>query len=74
MFPMASKIEKTLPQGVKIIRGSEKNKKFYITASLPVLQIFVWFSQREEGRGSDFLFLGFQRNHPYEGVTGFIYN
>ena len=29
-------------------------EKFYIKESLPALQIFVWFSQREEGRGSDF--------------------
>ena len=75
-FPV-SKIETTLPQGVKTIgeRGSvQKKKKLYITGSLPVLQIFVWFSQRDEGRGSDFLFLGFQQNHPYEGVTGFTCN
>ena len=51
-----------------------KKKNFYITKSLPVLQVFVWLSQREEGRGSDFLFLSLQRNHPHEKVTGFTCN
>ena len=51
-----------------------EKENFCITESLPVLQIFVWFSQREEGRGSDFWFLGLQRNHPYEGVAGFTCN
>ena len=76
-FPVASKIETTLPQGVKTIggRGSvQKKKKFYIIGPLPVLQMFPWFSRREEGRVSDFLFLGFQQNHPYEGVAGFTCN
>lgn len=31
-----------------------KKKNFYITKSLPVLQVFAWLSQREEGRESDF--------------------
>ena len=53
---------------------SRKRKIFIIKESLPVLQIFVWFSQCEEGTGSDFLFPVFQRNHPYEGVTGFTCN
>ena len=53
---------------------SRKRKIFIIKESLPVLQIFVWFSQSEEGTGSDFLFPVFQRNHPYEGVTGFTCN
>ena len=34
--------------------GLSRKGKCCITESLPVLQIFVWFSQREEGRGSDF--------------------
>ena len=33
---------------------SRKRKGFFITESLPVLQISIWFSQRVEGRGSDF--------------------
>ena len=53
---------------------SRKRKVFIIKESLPVMQIFVWFSQSEEGTGSDFLFPVFQRNHPYEGVTGFTCN
>ena len=53
---------------------SRKRKGFFITESLPVLQISIWFSQRVEGRGSDFLFLGLQRNHPYDGVAGFTCN
>ena len=50
----------------------QKKKNFCITESLSMLQISVWFSQREECRGSDFLFLGLQWYHPYEGVARFM--
>ena len=35
-------------------RSVQKKENVYITESLPVRQVFVWFSQREEGRGSYF--------------------
>ena len=73
-FPMMMirKAETTWPQEVKTIGGRsvQKKKNFCITESLPILQIFVRFSQRED-RGSDFLFLGLQQNDPYKGVAGF---
>ena len=33
--------------------GLSTNKKNFIIEFLPVLQLFVWFGQRKEGRGSD---------------------
>ena len=58
-------------------RGLPRKRKIFVSQNLCSHYrhfIFLWFSQREEGRWPDFLFLGVQWNHSYEGVAGFMCN
>ena len=53
--------------------GLSKKRKFLVSQNLCPYYRYL-YGQREEDRGSDFLFLGLQQNHLYEGVAGFTCN